>query len=67
MIGQRTYVLAAEAGQRLVAKLKSKNDCVLFDTASADTNYITNGADNIFTFVNRCTTPSSFTLTVSLQ
>ena len=65
-MGERSYVLAARAGQTLSANVSSRNNCIMFGNTTTSLNYETDRGDNYFNLMNRCRTVSAFTLTVSI-
>ena len=63
---QRKYFLAAREGQTLSANVSSRNGCVVLGNQQTSTSYVTDSGDNYIDLFNRCRTPTSFTLTVSI-
>jgi hypothetical protein len=64
---QRKFILAAYAGQDLSATVSSRNGCVVLGNRETSTSFVTDRGDNWIDLFNRCRTPTTFTLTVSIR
>jgi hypothetical protein len=67
VIKKRVYVLRTLSGQFLYASVTSTGGCVLFSNGAAGVSYETNSGDSQLVIVNKCPSPASYKLTVSVQ
>ena len=67
VIKKRVYVLRTLSGQFLNASLGSSGGCVVFSNGSTGISYTTDAGDSSLVVVNKCPSPTSFRLTVSVQ
>lgn len=67
VIKKRVYVLRTLSGQFLYASLSSAAGCVFFSNGSTGVSYETNSGDSQLVIVNKCPSPVSYRLTVSVQ